>query len=254
MNNKDRKPKIHPTAIVDDTVSLGDWSVINANVTIRGNVEIGRAAWIDEYSVIGGGQRELGSFLCGDFLHMGIRSFINIADMVAIGNEVGLGMETKLFTHGGYLDRFRGFPYESGPIVIGSDVWIPKATVLPNVVIGESVVIAAESLVNKNIPSGCLAGGVPAKVIKEKIYPDEPNNEMTTAILRDISRVSFKYGINKIEVKEAMLLVGNTIFSPIDKIIKGPVTKDTERVKDLFRRFGLRFRYYDNGGEYAEWD
>lgn len=40
--------------------------------------------------------------------------------------------------------------------------------ILPGVTIGDNVVIAANSVVNKNIPSNVIAGGIPCKVIKEK--------------------------------------------------------------------------------------
>lgn len=35
--------------------------------------------------------------------------------------------------------------------------------------IGYGAVIAAGAVVNKDIPAGALAGGVPAKIIKEKV-------------------------------------------------------------------------------------
>ncbi|WP_140487688.1 acyltransferase [Flavobacterium sp. GSA192] len=56
------------------------------------------------------------------------------------------------------------------PIVIGNHVWIGNnVTILKGVIIGDGAIIAAGSLVNKSIPARCLAGGVPAKVIKENV-------------------------------------------------------------------------------------
>lgn len=56
------------------------------------------------------------------------------------------------------------------PIFIGNKVWIgTNVTVLKGVKIGDGCVIAAGSLVTKDIPANCLAGGVPAKVIKENV-------------------------------------------------------------------------------------
>lgn len=56
------------------------------------------------------------------------------------------------------------------PIFIGNKVWIgTNVTVLKGVKIGDGCVIAAGSLVTKDIPSNCLAAGVPAKVIKENV-------------------------------------------------------------------------------------
>lgn len=56
------------------------------------------------------------------------------------------------------------------PIVIGNKVWIGmNATILKGVHIGDGAVIAAGAVVTKDVPANCLAGGVPAKVIKEDI-------------------------------------------------------------------------------------
>ena len=58
----------------------------------------------------------------------------------------------------------------TAPIVIGDHVWIGmNATILKGVTIGEGAVIAAGSIVNKDVPAHSLSGGIPAKVIKTGI-------------------------------------------------------------------------------------
>ena len=55
------------------------------------------------------------------------------------------------------------------PVVIEDGVWIgAHCIILPGVRIGHGSVIAAGSVVVKNIPAGCLAAGNPAKVIRTK--------------------------------------------------------------------------------------
>jgi len=57
--------------------------------------------------------------------------------------------------------------FSKGPVVIEDYVWIgEKACVMPGVTIGKGAIIAAGSVVTKDIPPYCLAAGVPAKVIK----------------------------------------------------------------------------------------
>lgn len=60
-----------------------------------------------------------------------------------------------------------------GKIVIKKDSWIGTGAVLfPNIIIGESSVIGANSVVTKNVPPYAVVGGVPAKLIKTLIPPE----------------------------------------------------------------------------------
>lgn len=71
--------------------------------------------------------------------------------------------------------RFRhikGHPATRGDINIGNDVWIATGvTVLSGVTIGDGAIVGANSLVQKDIPPYAIAGGVPAKVIRNR-FPD----------------------------------------------------------------------------------
>tara|TARA_B100001059_G_C17835385_1_gene587708 strand:- start:2263 stop:2751 length:489 start_codon:yes stop_codon:yes gene_type:complete len=56
------------------------------------------------------------------------------------------------------------------PVEIGERTFVGVgATILPGVTIGSDCIIGAGSLVSKDIPSGCLAVGVPAKVIRTNL-------------------------------------------------------------------------------------
>lgn len=56
------------------------------------------------------------------------------------------------------------------PIKIGNHVWIGlNVTILKGVTVGDGAVIAAGSLVNKDVPANTLVAGIPAKVIKEDV-------------------------------------------------------------------------------------
>ena len=58
----------------------------------------------------------------------------------------------------------------AAPIVIQDHVWLGmNVIVLKGVTIGEGAVIAAGSVVNKDVPSRCLVAGVPAKVVKTNV-------------------------------------------------------------------------------------
>lgn len=61
-----------------------------------------------------------------------------------------------------------------GDTVVGSDVWIGRESVImPGVKIGDGAIIAAYSVVAKDIPPYAVAGGNPARVIKKRFEDDE---------------------------------------------------------------------------------
>lgn len=61
-----------------------------------------------------------------------------------------------------------------GNTVIGNDVWIGmEAMVMPGVKIGNGAIVAARSVVTKDIPAYTVVGGNPAKVIKERYSDNE---------------------------------------------------------------------------------
>lgn len=56
---------------------------------------------------------------------------------------------------------------KNGDVIIGSNCWIcANVLITEGVTIGANVVIGANSVVTNDIPSNCLIGGVPARVIK----------------------------------------------------------------------------------------
>lgn len=58
----------------------------------------------------------------------------------------------------------------SKPIHIGEHVWIGnRVMILKGVTIGDNAVIAAGSVVTKDVPPNCVAAGCPAKVIRENV-------------------------------------------------------------------------------------
>ena len=60
--------------------------------------------------------------------------------------------------------------HSKGPVIIGDNVWIGEgACILPNVNIGNNVIIGANAVVTKDVPANCIVGGIPARVIKKMI-------------------------------------------------------------------------------------
>lgn len=65
-------------------------------------------------------------------------------------------------------DRRRTDIGHSKPVIIGNNVWIgSRVIVQKGVTIGDNSVISAQSVVTSDIPANCIAGGNPARVIKQ---------------------------------------------------------------------------------------
>lgn len=89
---------------------------------------------------------------------------------IEIGNNVLIGPQTVIWgrDHGISRDQFiYKQPHVNSKIIIGDDVWIgAHATILKGVNVGKGAVVAAGSLVVKDVPPYAVVGGVPSKIIK----------------------------------------------------------------------------------------
>jgi acetyltransferase-like isoleucine patch superfamily enzyme len=71
---------------------------------------------------------------------------------------------------------------------IGPDVWLgTKVSVVRGVTIGQGCVVAANAVVNKDLPAYSVAVGVPAKVIRDRLE-DHEAAAARRAALADIAR------------------------------------------------------------------
>lgn len=98
---------------------------------------------------------------------------ITTGGSVEIGDRVLIGYGTKILSSNHNIPGDRQRIFEGGhthlPVKIEKDVWIgANCIILPGVTIGEGSVIAAGAVVTKDIPNFTIAGGIPAKIIKER--------------------------------------------------------------------------------------
>ncbi|MDD2268973.1 MAG: DapH/DapD/GlmU-related protein [Eubacteriales bacterium] len=91
---------------------------------------------------------------------------------VYFGNHITIGPDVKLITSWHETSNFN--IVNAKPIVIEDNVWITmNAIIMPGVTIGENSIVAAGSVVTKDVPPNSLVAGNPA-VVKhqiERLYP-----------------------------------------------------------------------------------
>lgn len=95
---------------------------------------------------------------------------------VKIGDNVLIGPNVSIYTAGHPIHadtRKTGYEY-GAPITIGDNVWIGgNSIILPDVTVGSNSVIAAGSVVTRDVPEWTVVAGNPARVIKEITNEDK---------------------------------------------------------------------------------
>ena len=102
----------------------------------------------------------------GGYINVGAR--IDCWKSISIGDGTVIGPDVVIYDNDCHCMGSADFGGQA--ITIGNHVWIgTRVVILKGVTIGDSAVIAAGSVVVKDIPPGCLAAGVPAKVIRQGV-------------------------------------------------------------------------------------
>lgn len=119
-----------------------------------------------------GGQSHDPQVMIGDDVIMNYDVHIGAIATLRIGNNVVVGSHVLITDHShGYLTAgetdipvARRPLYSKGPVTIGDNVWIGEGVcILAGVSVGKNAVIGANSVVIRDVPSGWIVGGVPAK-------------------------------------------------------------------------------------------
>lgn len=110
----------------------------------------------------------------GDDTFVGHHCGINVGRAVRIGKNCLLATGVMIYDQDGHpLDAVRrraGEPTpqeDIAPVTLGDDVWVGAgAVILKGVTVGDRAVIAARSVVTKDVPADAVAAGNPARVVK----------------------------------------------------------------------------------------
>jgi acetyltransferase-like isoleucine patch superfamily enzyme len=155
-------------------LEIGDDCVIGANVVLYAGTKIGNQvmvadlASVREQNVIGD-RSIIGRLVMVEYetiigQHVIIQTGSHITGNAVIEDDVFIGSEVSTTNeqYMGRADEHYGGPHIKQWARIGSN-----ATLLPGVVIGEEAVVAAGSVVTRDVPAYKVVMGVPARVVKD---------------------------------------------------------------------------------------
>lgn len=165
--------------LIKDPSSRLNSSLLSGNVIIEEKVKIINGVKIDSLSKV-----SIGRFTSITGPNTFINSYVH---EILIGNfcSIASGVTIQEYNHhSNKLSTFyvnknllkvgsRNDVTSKGPIKIGHDVWIgTNSTILSGVTIGDGAIVAANSVVTKDIPEYAIVGGNPARLIRFRFEVD----------------------------------------------------------------------------------
>ena len=137
-------------------------------ILIRNGASIGNNCDI-ESPLIFHNCTDFSNLIINNNCHIGKNCFFDLRGKVIIEDNVVISMQTSFITHQDLnKSELRSiYPAKTGDIVVKRNCFIgANTTVLEGVIINESSVVAAGAVLNKNVSSYSVVGGVPARFIK----------------------------------------------------------------------------------------
>jgi acetyltransferase-like isoleucine patch superfamily enzyme len=107
----------------------------------------------------------------GDDVDFALGVLVTTSGGVTIGDRALIGYRAQIISANHHIPEGRGRIFGSGhdraQVTIGDDVWVgANSIILPGITIGDGAVVAASSVVSKDVAPYTIVGGVPAKMIK----------------------------------------------------------------------------------------
>ncbi|MBO7611914.1 MAG: acyltransferase [Elusimicrobia bacterium] len=115
-----------------------------------------------------------GKLIIEDDVDLALGVLITVSSKVHVGARTLIGYRTQILSSNHNIPNNKEQIFTAGhtskDVIIEKDVWIGAGCIiLPGVTIGEGAVIAAGSVVTKDVAPFTIVGGCPAKLIRERI-------------------------------------------------------------------------------------
>nr|WP_315112831.1 acyltransferase [Clostridium intestinale] len=148
--------KENPYSKDETRFSLGKNSVLD----VRGNFRIQNGS---DIRIFNNGCLKLGS----GYFNYGVQ--IVCSKEITIGENVAIARDVIIRDTDAH--KIIGKEHiQNKSVVIGNNVWIgTRAIIMKGVTIGDGAIIGAGAIVTHDVPSNCIAAGVPAKVIRQNV-------------------------------------------------------------------------------------
>ncbi len=198
-----KRSKIRPFSFISaESLEIGNDCVIKSFTIISTRIiKIANYVHIANFAFIRSPHNESSKLSIGNHSRIFPFCWLDTNQGITLGNHVGIGGFSLIFTHGVWSNYFKGGPVTFEEVIIEDDVWIPwRVFVMPGVTIGKGSIIGANSLVNKNIPKNSLAAGSPTKILKEG-FLKEPSSEEIINKLDEAVVNFFKYLLFKKKIE-----------------------------------------------------
>lgn len=134
--------------------------------------KVGSKSVVMDVSFFNWHHKGFSGLVLGKECFIGDQTLIDLYDKVVLEDQVTIAQRVTVLTHlnVGFsnhpLQKF--FPKTSAEVIFKSgSVICASSTILPGVIIGKNSLVAAGSVVTKDVPENSLVAGVPAKVIRK---------------------------------------------------------------------------------------
>jgi acetyltransferase-like isoleucine patch superfamily enzyme len=159
-----KKPRLGKGVIIGENVRFGEDVVVWNYVVIGDNTKLGDNTRVGSFCDIGR-DVTIGANCI-------IQAHVTISNGCVIGNEVFIGPNTSVLN-----DKYPYCERLTPSIVRDNAVIGGCVTILPNVTIGENSVVAAGSVVTKDVPPGAVVKGIPARIMMTREEYDKRKKE-----------------------------------------------------------------------------
>jgi len=141
----------------------------NVEIVLYGQLEMGKGVILADGCSLEVGPA--GRLVIGDGVFIGRHTVVVAAEHVELGDRTLIAEHCSIRDQDHQVDpeeRLRETIGRTGPVSLGPNVWLGAGVrVLRGSRIGQGSVIAANAVVRGEIPAGVVAGGVPARVLRQ---------------------------------------------------------------------------------------